>query len=107
MLVFLFIAMLAWNTRWRWWVTLPALLYPIVQSIAVVYTANHYVTDLIIGGIYAVGGRVRRPAALAPAGAARMSGTLVAAAAAPEPPARGRRPRAGRVAALSADRVRR
>jgi PAP2 superfamily len=54
MLVFLFIVMLAWNTRWRWWVTGTALLYPIVQSIAVVYTANHYVTDLIIGGVYAV-----------------------------------------------------
>ena len=30
-----------------------ALLYPIIQSIAVVYTANHYVVDLIIGGLYA------------------------------------------------------
>ncbi len=53
MLVFLTVVMLAWNTRWRWWVTGFALLYPIVQSIAVVYTANHYVIDLIIGGIYA------------------------------------------------------
>ena len=32
MLVFLFIVMLAWNTRWRWWVTGTALLYPIIQS---------------------------------------------------------------------------
>jgi hypothetical protein len=53
-LVFLFVVMLAWNTRWRWWVTGPALLYPIIQSIAVVYTANHYVVDLLIGGTYAV-----------------------------------------------------
>ncbi len=53
MLVFLFIVMLAWNTRRRWWVTGVALLYPIVQSIAVVYTANHYVVDLIIGAAYA------------------------------------------------------
>jgi hypothetical protein len=53
MLVFLFIVMLAWNTRWRWWVTIPALSYPIIQSIAVVYTANHYVVDLLIGGVYA------------------------------------------------------
>ena len=30
-----------------------ALLYPIVQSIAVVYTGNHYVVDLLIGGVYA------------------------------------------------------
>jgi PAP2 superfamily len=54
MLVFLFVVLLAWNTRWRWWVTAPALLYPIIQSFAVVYTANHYVVDLLIGGVYAV-----------------------------------------------------
>jgi hypothetical protein len=53
MLVFLFIVMLAWNTRWRWWVTGVTLLYPIIQSIAVVYTGNHYVVDLLIGGVYA------------------------------------------------------
>ena len=53
MLVFLFVVMLAWNTRWRWWVTAPALLYPIIQSVAVVYTSNHYVVDLLIGGVYA------------------------------------------------------
>ena len=53
MLVFLFVVMLAWNTRWRWPVFGVALLYPIVQAIAVVYTANHYVVDLIIGGAYA------------------------------------------------------
>ena len=27
--------------------------HPIIQSFAVVYTANHYVVDLIIGGLYA------------------------------------------------------
>jgi len=53
MLVFLTVVMLAWNTRWRWPVFGFALLYPIIQSIAVVYTANHYVVDLIIGGLYA------------------------------------------------------
>jgi len=53
MLVFLTVVMLAWNTRWRWPVFGVALLYPIIQSIAVVYTANHYVVDLIIGGLYA------------------------------------------------------
>jgi len=54
MLIFLFLATLAWNTRWRWWVAVPALAYPIIQSIAVVYTANHYVVDLLIGAVYAV-----------------------------------------------------
>jgi hypothetical protein len=51
-LVFLFVFTLAWNTRWRWWALL-ALLYPLVQSFAVVYTGNHYVVDLLIGYAYA------------------------------------------------------
>ncbi|HEX6700505.1 MAG TPA: phosphatase PAP2 family protein [Gaiellaceae bacterium] len=51
-LVFLFVAMLAWRTRWRW--TVPVLaLYPLLQSFAVVYTGNHYVVDLLIGFAYA------------------------------------------------------
>ena len=29
------------------------MLYPAVQSFAVVYTANHYVVDLLIGFVYA------------------------------------------------------
>jgi hypothetical protein len=53
MLFFLFVVLLAWNTRWRWPVTGVAFLYPVVQSIAVVYTANHYVIDLLIGAVYA------------------------------------------------------
>ncbi len=53
-LIFLFIATVAWRTRWRW-LGLVAVVYPIVQSFAVVYTANHYVVDLIIGALYATG----------------------------------------------------
>jgi membrane-associated phospholipid phosphatase len=55
LLIFLFIATLAWRTRWRWWAIVPAAAYPIIQSIAVVYTGNHYVVDLLIGFCYAVG----------------------------------------------------
>jgi len=54
LLVFLFVAMLAWNTRYRWWVIVPAALYPVIQTVAVVYTGNHYVVDLLIGFAYAV-----------------------------------------------------
>jgi membrane-associated phospholipid phosphatase len=54
LLVFLFLATLAWRTRWRWWVIVPAAAYPIIQSIAVVYTGNHYVVDLLIGFCYAI-----------------------------------------------------
>jgi hypothetical protein len=51
-LVFLFAAMLIWKTRWRWLIPILAI-YPLVQSFAVVYTANHYVVDLLIGFVYA------------------------------------------------------
>jgi membrane-associated phospholipid phosphatase len=52
-LIFLFAATLAWNTRWRWPVTAIAILYPVSQSFAAVYTGNHYVVDLLIGVAYA------------------------------------------------------
>jgi len=53
LLVCLFVVTLAWRTRWRWWVAVAAALYPLIQSIAVVYTGNHYVVDLLIGFAYA------------------------------------------------------
>jgi hypothetical protein len=52
-LVFLGIAMVAWRTRWRWWATGLASLYPLAQGFAVVYTGNHYIVDLLIGYLYA------------------------------------------------------
>jgi hypothetical protein len=52
-LAFLVVAGLAWRTRWRWWVTAAAALYPLVQGFAVVYTGNHYVVDLLLGFAYA------------------------------------------------------
>jgi membrane-associated phospholipid phosphatase len=52
-LIFLFAATLAWRTRWRWPVIAIAALYPLAQSFAAVYTANHYVVDLLIGFAYA------------------------------------------------------
>ena len=52
-LIFLFVAGLAWRTRWRWPVTLIALCYPLALSFSVVYTGNHYVVDILIGYVYA------------------------------------------------------
>ncbi len=51
-LVFLFVVTLAWRTRWRW-LALAGVLYPAVQSFAVVYTGNHYVVDLLLGYVFA------------------------------------------------------
>lgn len=53
-LCFLFLAGLAWNTRWRWWAIGVGVIYPLAQSFAVVYTGNHYVVDLFIGYVFAV-----------------------------------------------------
>jgi hypothetical protein len=48
-LVFLFVASLFWQTRWRWVATGIGLLYPLLQATAVVYTADHYVVDALCG----------------------------------------------------------
>ena len=53
LLAFLFVAMVFWGTRWRWWAVGVGVLYPLAQSFAVVYTGNHYVVDLLIGCVYA------------------------------------------------------
>jgi membrane-associated phospholipid phosphatase len=71
-LVFLFISSLFWRTRRRTLVVCVAALYPALQSVAAVYTGNHYVVDLLIGYAYAAGAffgvsflwrRLRLPAA--------------------------------------------
>jgi membrane-associated phospholipid phosphatase len=52
-LCFLFVATLAWKTRWRWWAIGLGVIYPLAQSFAVVYTGNHYVVDLLLGYVFA------------------------------------------------------
>jgi membrane-associated phospholipid phosphatase len=51
--MFLFVAALVWPTRWRWRAISVAALYPLAQSVAAVYTGNHYVVDLLIGFVFA------------------------------------------------------
>lgn len=53
MLCFLFVAGLVWSRRWRWFVIVPAALYPLALSFARVYTGDHYVIDLLAGYLYA------------------------------------------------------
>ena len=55
MLCFLFVAALVWRRRWRWYVIVPAAIYPLALSFARVYSGDHYVIDLIAGYAYAVG----------------------------------------------------
>lgn len=47
--VFLFVAALAMASRRRWWIVAAAFLYPLLQSAAVIYTADHYVVDVLLG----------------------------------------------------------
>lgn len=54
MLCFLFVASLVWRRSWRWWVIVPAAVYPLALSFARVYTGDHYVIDLLAGYLYAV-----------------------------------------------------
>jgi membrane-associated phospholipid phosphatase len=53
MLCFLFVAGLVWHKRWRWFVIVPAALYPLMLSFVRVYTGDHYVVDLLAGYAYA------------------------------------------------------
>jgi PAP2 superfamily protein len=53
--VFLFATALATRLRRRWWIVGAALLYPLLQATAVVYTADHYVVDVLLGFASATG----------------------------------------------------
>lgn len=53
MLCFLFVAGLVWRKRWRWFVIVPAAMYPLVLSFVRVYSGDHYVSDLLAGYAYA------------------------------------------------------
>jgi membrane-associated phospholipid phosphatase len=55
MLCFLFVAALVWRKSWRWYVIVPAAVYPLALSFARVYSGDHYVIDLLAGYAYAVG----------------------------------------------------
>ena len=60
-LVFLTVASLVLRCggRFRWPLAALCFAYPLAQSLAVVYTGNHYVVDIVIGDLFALG-RVRR-----------------------------------------------
>jgi hypothetical protein len=56
-LVFLTVASLAlrFGGRFRWSLVALCSAYPLLQSLAVVYTGNHYVVDIVIGDLFAAG----------------------------------------------------
>jgi hypothetical protein len=59
-LVFLTVAALVLRRggRFRWPLVGLCFLYPLLQSLAVVYTGNHYVVDIVVGDLFAAGAYV-------------------------------------------------
>jgi membrane-associated phospholipid phosphatase len=50
----LLIVMFLWPLVGRWW-RIPLALYPLAMAFALVYSAEHYVSDVLLGWVYAVG----------------------------------------------------
>jgi membrane-associated phospholipid phosphatase len=49
----LMMALLFWHRGWRWRV--PFLLYALAMAFTLVYTAEHFVVDILLGWAYAIG----------------------------------------------------
>jgi undecaprenyl-diphosphatase len=41
--------LLAWRTRWRWWVALPAVVFTAIVGLSRVYLGVHYPSDILAG----------------------------------------------------------
>ncbi|QIL20961.1 phosphatase PAP2 family protein [Thermomonas sp. HDW16] len=43
------LVLLAWRTRWRWWVAVPAVLFAVTVGLSRVYLGVHYPSDILAG----------------------------------------------------------
>ena len=48
------LVLLAWRTRWRWWVALPALAFALLVGLSRVYQGVHYPSDILAGWAAAI-----------------------------------------------------
>ena len=49
------LVLLAWHTRWRWWVTLPMAAFVVMVGLSRVYLGVHYPSDIVAGWAFAIG----------------------------------------------------
>ena len=49
------LVLLAWHTRWRWWVTLPMAAFVVIVGLSRVYLGVHYPSDILAGWAFAIG----------------------------------------------------
>ena len=48
------LALLAWHTRWRWWITLPMAAFTLMVGLSRVYLGVHYPSDILAGWAVAI-----------------------------------------------------
>ena len=48
------LVLLAWHTRWRWWITLPMVAFTLMVGLSRVYLGVHYPSDILAGWAVAI-----------------------------------------------------